>query len=380
MSQTKGDGVSVEVTPVSGKRDLEAFIALPYDLHREDPQWIGPLRMDVRTILSTRDNPFWEHAAAEHFLARKDGREVGRISAIENKLHNEVHADKVGFFGFFESIDDPAVAKALLEAAAAWLRPRGLDVMRGPASPSLNDEAGVLVDGFETPPVIMMPHNPRYYPKLIEGAGFAKAKDLYAFQNVQRDYPERLNRAVSMLEKRYGVTVRQIDMKKFDEEIEIVKKLYNRCWEKNWGFVPMTDKEIDHLAKQFKPFVKPDMVLFAECKGEPVGLAIGLPDLNVALKRNKSGKLFPGILKVLWAVKFADLGRARVLILGAIPEWRGKGVDALLYRRIWINGNGHGYFWCEGGWVLEDNVAMKNGLEGIGFAVYKTYRLYDRPL
>jgi GNAT superfamily N-acetyltransferase len=372
--------VSVEVTPVSGKRDLEAFIALPYDLHRDDPQWIGPLRMDVRTILSTRDNPFWEHATAQHFLARKDGRVVGRISAIENKLHNEVHADKVGFFGFFESIDDPAVAKPLFEAAAAWLRPRGLDVMRGPASPSLNDEAGVLVDGFETPPVIMMPHNPRYYPKLIEGAGFAKAKDMYAFQNVQRDYPERLNRAVSMLEKRYGVTVRQIDMKKFDEEIEIVKKLYNRCWEKNWGFVPMTDKEIDHLAKQFKPFVKPDMVLFAECKGEPVGLAIGLPDLNVALKRNKSGKLFPGILKVLWAVKFADLGRARVLILGAIPEWRGKGVDALLYRRIWINGNGHGYFWCEGGWVLEDNVAMKNGLEGIGFAVYKTYRLYDRPL
>jgi GNAT superfamily N-acetyltransferase len=183
-----------------------------------------------------------------------------------------------------------------------------------------------------------------------------------------------------MLEKRYGMTVRTMDMKKFRDEIEIVKKIYNKAWEKNWGFVPMTDHELEHLAKQFKPFVKPDMVIFAEHKGEPVGMAVALPDLNVALKRNRSGKLFPGILKVLWTAKFGDLGRARVLILGTIPEWRGKGVDAMMYKLIWENGNAHGYYWCEGGWVLEDNAAMKNGLEGIGFAVYKTYRMYDRAL
>jgi GNAT superfamily N-acetyltransferase len=370
----------VKVSPVEGKRELEEFIAFPYDLHRKDPVWIGPLRMDVRTILSPAKNPFWEHAAAQHFLARSNGTVVGRISAIDNKAHNEMHKDKVGFFGFFESIDDPAVANALFEAAAAWLRGRGFEVMRGPVSPSMNDEIGLLIDGYEYPPVVMMPHNPRYYPKLVEGAGFAKAKDLVAFQNVQKDYPERLQRGVALLEKRYGFTVRTLDMKNFDRDLEIVKKIYNKAWEHNWGHVPMTDHEIEHLAHQFKPVIVPEMVVFAEHKGEVVGMAVAVPDFNVAFKKSRNGKLFPGILRVLWTIKFGDIGRARVLILGTIPEWRGKGVDALMYKRIWENGNARGYMWCEGGWVLEDNAAMKNGLEGIGFAVYKTYRLYDRPL
>ena len=380
MNASAGVTVSVRVSPVESKRDLEAFIAFPYELHRNDPLWTGPFRFEVRTLLSAKDNPFWEHATAQHFLARSGNRVVGRISAIENKSHNEIHKDKVGFFGFFDSIEEPAVAHALFDAAGAWLRGRGLDVMRGPASPSLNDEAGLLVDGFEHKPVIMMPHNPRYYPRLVEGAGFQKAKDLYAFQNIQRDYPERLKRGVALLEKRYGFTVRTLDMKNFERDIEIVKKVYNRAWEHNWGFVPMTDHEIDHLAKQFKPVIVPEMVVFAEHKGEVVGMAVALPDFNIAYKKNPSGKVFPGLLKVFWTIKFADIGRARVLILGTVPEWRGKGVDALMYKRIWENGNARGYMWCEGGWVLEDNAAMKNGLEGIGFAVYKTYRLYDRAL
>jgi GNAT superfamily N-acetyltransferase len=369
----------VEVTPVDSG-DLGAFIAFPYELHRHDPLWVAPLRMDVRTILSTKDNPFWEHATAAHFLARKGSQVVGRISAIENKLHNEVHEDKVGFFGFFESIDDPEVAGRLFETAAAWLKARGLDTMRGPASPSMNDESGILVDGFDTPPTIMMPHNPRYYPKLVEGAGFAKAKDLLVFQGEGDKSPERLSRGVALLQKRYGITVRTMNMKKFEDEVGIVKEIYNKAWEKNWGFVPMTEKEIEHLAKQFKPVVVPEMVAFAECKGENIGMAVALPDLNVALKKNPSGKLFPGILKVLWTAKFGTMSRARVLILGTIPEWRGKGVDAFMYKTIWENGNKRGFFWCEGGWVLEDNTAMKNGLEHIGFSVYKTYRMYDRAL
>jgi GNAT superfamily N-acetyltransferase len=372
--------MTIEVTPVAGKRELERFIAFPYELHRRDPFWVGPLRMDIRTLLSEKENPFWEHAAAQHFLARVGGRIVGRISAVENRLHNEVHRDKVGFFGFFESIDDPAVANRLFDAAGAWLKARGLDTMRGPASPSFNDEVGMLVEGFDMPPVIMMPYNPRYYLKLVDGAGFQKAKDLLAFKNVQRDYPERLKRGVALLEKRYGITTRTLDMKKFDEELGIVKRLYNKAWERNWGFVPMTEKELNHLAKQLKPIVVPDMVIFAECKGEPIGLAVGVPDLNVALKKNPSGKLFPGILKVLWTAKFGTIDLARILILGTVPEWRGKGVDAFMYKRIWENGNRHGYFYAEGGWVLEDNPAIKNGLEGIGFNVYKTYRVYDRAL
>lgn len=370
----------VEIAPIKNGRDLDAFIAYPYELHRNDPTWIGPLRHDVHVILSPEKNPFWEHATAQHFLARRDGKIVGRISAIENKGHNEVHHDKVGFFGFFESIEDPAVAKGLFDAAAAWLRQRGLDVMRGPASPSLNDEAGLLVDGFEHSPTIMMPHNPRYYVPLVEGAGFAKAKDLLVFRGSGTHYPERLTRVVDLLQKRYSVTVRTFDKKQFRREVEIVKKIYNKAWEKNWGFVPMTDKELEHLATQFKPVIVPEMVVIAEHKGEPIGMGVCLPDFNVAFKKNPSGKMFPGILKVLWTIKFGNINRARVLILGTTPEWRGKGVDALMYRAIWENGNSKGYTWCEGGWVLEDNAAIKNGLEGIGFSVYKTYRLYDRAV
>jgi GNAT superfamily N-acetyltransferase len=371
--------VAVQVKPVD-KGELEAFIAFPYELHRKDPLWVAPLRMDIRTILSTRDNPFWEHATAQHFLARSGGKVVGRISAIENKLHNEVHHDKVGFFGFFESIDDAEVAAKLFDAAGAWLKGRGLDNMLGPASPSMNDEAGILIDGFETPPTVMMPHNPRYYPKLVEGAGLKKIKDLLVFQGEGDKSPERLARGVALLQKRYGITVRTMDMKNFAREVGIVKEIYNKAWEKNWAFVPMTEKEIDHLAKQFKPVVVPEMVCFAEHKGQTIGMAVALPDMNVALKKNPSGRLFPGILKVLWTAKVTGISRARVLILGTIPEWRGKGVDAFMYKTIWENGNARGYFWCEGGWVLEDNAAMKNGLEGIGFSVYKTYRMYDRPL
>lgn len=368
----------LEVAPVERGRDLRAFIAFPYRLFRGDARWVPPLRRDVRTRLTPGKSPFFEHASAQHFLARRDGRVVGRISAVENRLHNECHDDRVGFFGFFDCEDDQEAANALFEAAAAWLRPRQLTVMRGPASLSLNDEAGLLVDGFETPPVVMMPHNPPYYERLVEGAGFTPVKDLLAYQGSGMSLPERLVRATRLLARRYDITVRPLDLKRFAAEVDLVKKLYNDAWEQNWGFVPMTDAEIDHLAKEFRPVVVPDLVLFAERDGQPIGFALALPDLNVALKANPSGRLFPGIVKMLWAMRKID--RIRVLLLGTTPEWRGRGVDALLYAEVWKRGNAKGYYWAEAGWVLEDNAAMKNGLLRMGFEVYKTYRLYDRPL
>ncbi len=369
---------TVEIAEIHKPRDLRAFIGLPYDLHRRDPLWVPVLRRDVATLVSRGKNPFFEHAEAAYFLARQDGRVAGRIAAIENRLHNEFHGDRVGFFGLFESVDDKAVAGALLEAAAEWLRSRGLTLVRGPASFSTNDECGLLVDGFETPPVLMMPHNPRHYATLIEGAGFAKAKDLLVYQTTDDKLPPRLVEGTEVLKQRYGVTTRPLDMKRFDEEVETVKRLYNASWEKNWGFVPMTDGEIDHLAKQLRPVVVPEMVIFAEREGSPVGFAVALPDLNVALKLNPSGRLFPGILRVLWASR--TINRIRVALLGALPEWRGKGVDALLYRGIWEAGYAKGFRWAEAGWILEDNFAMRNGLVRMGFEVYKTYRLYDRAL
>ena len=363
---------------VRGARDLSAFVAFPYRLHRGDPLWTPPLRRDVRAALSRRRNPFFAHAEAEYFLARRGGRVHGRIAAIHNRAHNDFHRDRTGFFGFFDCEDDPDTARVLFDAASAWLRARGLDRMRGPASFSTNDEAGLLVDGFQTAPVLMMPHNPPYYVALVEGCGFTRAKDLLAYQSTHHRLPARLVEGTELLRARYGVRTRALDRRRFAQELELVKRIYNRAWERNWGFVPMSDAEIDHLAAQLEPVVVADLVAFAECGGEVVGMAAALPDLNVALRANRSGRLFPGLLKVLWASRGID--RLRVLMLGALPEWRRRGIDGLLFRHIWERGVALGYRWAEAGWILEDNHAMRNALVNMGFEVYKTYRLYDRPL
>ena len=365
------------ITEARGRRARERFIALPYALHRGDPGWAPPLRRDVRALLSSR-NPFFAHAEVAHFLAGRDGRTVGRITAIHNRAHNALHGDRVGFFGFFESIDDPAVAGALLDRASEWVAARGLDRLRGPVSFSTNDEAGLLVDGFETPAALMMPHNPRYYVRLVEGAGFAKVKDLLAYQSTRTELPERLAKGAALLAKRRGITVRPLDRRRFADEVELVKRLYNASWERNWGFVPMTDDEIAFLARQLRPVVVPDLVAFAEAKGETIGVGIALPDLNVALRRNPSGRLLPGIMRVALAARRID--RLRVFMLAARPDWRGKGVDALLYKAIWEAGRRRGFRWAEAGWILEDNHAMRNALQNMGFEVYKTYRIYERPV
>jgi GNAT superfamily N-acetyltransferase len=367
-----------EITPVAGRPDLEAFVALPYQLHRRDPGWTPMLRRDVRVQLDPARNPFFDHAERQLFLARRGGQVVGRIAAIQDRLHEVTHADGAGFFGFFESADDAGVAGALFDAAAGWLRARGRGTLRGPLNPSINDEAGLLVDGFDTPSVLMMPHNPRFYPALVEGAGFRKAKDLLAFQNTHTTLPERLVAATDIVRRRYGVSCRRIEMGRFPDEIAVVKRLFNAGWEGNWSAVPLTDREVDHLACKLKPLVVPQLVAFAERGGEPIGFVAAIPDLNVALRANPSGRVFPGILRVLWASR--RLTRLRVMLLGVLPEWRGRGVDAVLYRHIWEKGRARGYDWAEAGWVLEDNHAMINGLTNMGFAVYKTYRVYERPI
>ncbi|MGH7539079.1 MAG: GNAT family N-acetyltransferase, partial [Gemmatimonadales bacterium] len=350
----------------------------PYTLHQRDPLWVPPLRMDVRTVLSPTRNPFFQHARAQYFTGWADRRMVGRIAAIRNDAHNRLHHDRVGFYGFFESVNDQAVATALFDAAAAWLAAQGCDTMRGPMSPSINDECGLLVDGFDTPPTLLMPHNPRYYVTLTEVAGFRKAKDLIAYQSIGTEPPERLIRGARLVAQRKGITLRMLDMRRFVEEVELVKRLYNEAWEQNWGFVPMTDAEIDHLAKALKPVVVPELVCFPERNGQVIGFAVALPDLNVALKHNPSGRLFPGIVKVLWHAR--RISRIRILLLGALKEYRHTGVDALMYQWIWEKGRAKGYNWGEAGWILEDNTPMINGLLQLGFRPYKTYRLFDKAL
>jgi hypothetical protein len=370
----------VTVRPVASAADLRKFIALPYRLHRGDPCWVPTLRMDVRKMLDRQKNPFFAHAEAEYFVAVREptGAVVGRIAAIHNKAHNAFQGDRAGFFGFFECVDDQPVADALFTAAAAWLAPRGLDPLRGPASFSTNDECGLLVDGFDTPPTLMNPHNPRYYVDLVERAGFQKAKDLIQYRLENPEMPERLVRGVKLLAQRKRIRLRRIDMKQFDAEVERIKRVYNSAWEKNWGFVPMTDEEMDHLAAQLKPVVVPDLVVFAEQGDNVIGFGLALPDFNVALKANPSGRSFPGLLRVMWASR--GIRRIRILALGLLKEFRGSGADGLLYHWIWEKGYARGYRWAEAGWILEDNAPMTNGLLRMGFQPYKTLRMYDRPL
>jgi GNAT superfamily N-acetyltransferase len=370
---------------VESAGELSRFIELPYRLHRRDRTWVPPFKSEVRKLLDRRANPFFQHAEAEYFLAERDGQVVGRIAAIHNRLHNEIHEDRVGFFGFFECINDFTVAAPLLDAAAAWLRLRGLDTIRGPMSFSVNDECGLLISGFDAPNTLMMPHNPPYYLPLIETAGFTKARDLICLQGGSHvapiSAPERTVRAVELILKRYGLRIRMLNMKRFSEEVELVKQLYNACWEKNWGFVPMTDAEIDHLAASFKPVVIPELVPFVEREdGTPVGFGLALPDLNQALVNNRSGAMFPAALTMLWKLRRKQITRARILLLGILPEWRGKGIDAALYHWIWTRAGERNMGWGEAGWLLEENHAIIQGLAKAGFAPYKTYRVLDRPL
>lgn len=339
--------------------------------------------MDVRAMLHRRKNPFFQHAEAEYFIATRGGEAVGRIAAIHNRLHNETHGDRVGFFGFFETVREQAVADALLDRAAQWVALRGLDTVRGPASFSTNDECGLLIDGFDTPNTLMMPHNPPWYRDLVEAAGFHKAKDLFVYRGGSMAgvirVPERLERATRIVRERLGLTVRFLNMERFDEEVDLIKALYNRCWEHNWGFVPMTDAEIEHMAKQFRPVVVPSLVPIVEKDGEPVGFGLALPDINQLLWGDRSGRLFPAIPRILWGLRSRSYNRVRIILLGVVPELRGKGIDALLYQLIWSEAGKRGQGWGEAGWILEDNPAMNLALEKMEFTRYKTLRLFDRP-
>jgi GNAT superfamily N-acetyltransferase len=369
----------VEIVPVSDGRGLDRFIAFPYDHYRNDPLWVPQLRRDVHTLLSPAKNPFFQHAEAEYFLARVNGRIVGRIGAIKNDMHNKEHQDRVGFYGFFEAIDDQDVANALFDTAAAWLKSRGFDTMRGPMSPSINDECGLLIENNGMPPSLMMPYNAPYYRALHEQYGFTKAKDLLAFEGGgSATPPERFVRLARRVAERAGITLRPLNKQRFASEVELVKALYNKAWEKNWGFVPLTEPEMDHLAKQLKPIVVPDLVVFAERAGEVIGFGIALPDFNLALRHNRSGRLFPGILKILWYAR--KIHRARVLLLGVIPEFRGRGIDGVLYDWVWRACVKHGMPTGEGGWILEDNAPMTKASQQLGFQVSKIFRIYDKAL
>jgi len=368
--------MALEIRSASAPRDFTRFVDLPYRLYAGDPVWVPLLKDDTRLLFDRAKNPFFQHAEVEPFLAWRDGRVVGRIAAIDNRAHNEFHHDRVGFFGFFECEDDPEAAQALFDAAEKWTFARGKDTLRGPMNFSTNDDCGSLIDGFATPPAIMMPHNPPYHARLYAAARFAKAKDLLAYWIPHDNPPERLVKGVELIKKRKGIVTRSMDMKRFSAEVDLIRLIYNDAWDKNWGFVPMTQPEIEHMAKQLKPVVDPELVVFAEIKGEPIGFALALPDFNIALK-HMGGSLFPfGIFAMLWWQR--KIHQARVLTLGIKHGYRASGVDALLIHELFLRCGRRGYPRGEFSWILEDNYAMRRPLEATGAIAYKTYRIYDR--
>lgn len=372
--------IRVEVRPVTGPSELKRFVRLPWRIYAGDPAWVPPLLADVNAVLDRGKHPFHRHAEVEYFLAWRGDEVVGRIAAIVNRQYIDFHGERTGFFGFFECLDDAEAAAALLAEAEGWLRARGIERVQGPMSFSTNEEAplGVLVDGFESPPMVMMGHSPSYYGALIEGAGYGKAKDLLAYLIDDQRPPERLVRGVARLRESEGIRVRPMEMRRFADEVRIIKKIYNSAWERNWGFVPMTDEEFAHLAKQLRPIVDPRLCQIAEANGEPAGFALALPDFNQVLKR-LNGRLFPlGVLKLLWYRKSIDA--LRVLTLGLKPGFRRKGLDAMLYLAIFEEGAKAGYRRAECSWILEDNWEMRRGLERMGARVYKTYRIYEKSL
>lgn len=375
---------TVTVRRMTARKERLQFIRMVWDLYRNDPNWVPPLEMDRMRLIDVEKNPLYKHARLQLFVAEKNGAIVGRIGAVVNDTHNAVHNDRTGFFGFFESIDDQDVANTLLNAAAAWLREHGMNTMRGPISPTMNDEVGMLVDGFDSPAVLQMPYNHSYYPELLANAGFTKAKDLLAWSV---EYPqcltEKLERVTNLLRQRGKTTVRSLVMKKFPEEVERIKNVYNSAWQPNWGFVPMTDEEMNLMAYELKQIIDPELVLFAERDGQTVGFALGVPDINQAFKAGTA--IPPGAKNLPTAImnlmtKKKQITQLRIIILGVLPEHQGHGIDALLYREIMERATRKGINRGEASWVLEDNVMMNRAAEMMNARPYKRYRVFDRPI
>ena len=367
---------NISIVPVRSKKDEKKFIRFLWDIYRNDPQWVPPLMMDREKLIDRKKNPFYAHSDMELFLAERGGKIVGRIGAIVNHHHNKEHQDKVGFFGFFESINDQSVANALFDAAKNYLQSKGMTAMRGPANPSVNDEYGLLVDGFDRPPVVLMTYNPPYYGSLFETYGLKKLKNLFAYLLDQNTvYSERFVRFNDLVKQREGLTFRSIDMKHFKEEVDRIKVIYNKAWAKNWGAVPMTDAEFDALAADLKPVVVPELIIMAEAKGVPIGFALSLPDINVPLKFNKNGGLLSGLYHLYTKKKLIDL--VRIIVLGVVPEHQRTGAAGVLFYETAVRAKKLGYRYGEASWVLEDNVMMNRAAEMMNGQKYKTYRIYE---
>jgi GNAT superfamily N-acetyltransferase len=366
------------VKPVSTRKERRQFLGFPWSLYRDDPNWVPPLRMDQKELAGYAHHPFYERNRAQTFLATRGGEVCGRIAAIHNHAHVEIHKEPRGFFGFFECVDDQQVADALFDAARAWLAEQGLTSMRGPMSPGINYVLGTLVEGFDSPPTFLMAYNPPYYPRLIEGYGFRKSQDLYAFWANRQMLPASMEKhwpIADQIVERYGVTLRELDRSRFREDVETFLEVYNRSMVAHWSFVPMSPAEVRHAARSLQWLIVPELAMAAEIDGKPVGAVFGLPDYNPRIKRI-DGRLFPfGVLRLLW--KKRSIRRVRLLAANVLPEYQLHGIALVLLKALVPKNLACGFEEVEYSWIAESNAHSRGALEKGGAKRIKTYRVYD---
>ncbi len=378
--------MGLEIERVHNQQQLQEFIRVAWQVYAHDPYWVPWLYFERLAFFDRRRNPFFEHAEADYFIARRDGRAVGAIAAILNHRHNEFHQENVAHFGAFEVLEDREAALALLNQACAWARQKGANKIIGPATLSTNDESGLLIEGFDAPPVMLMTYNPRYYIGFVEAAGFTKAMDLLAWDfdlpYMLANVPEKIQKANAVARQAQQITLRPVNMRDWDREVARVKAIYNSAWEKNWGFVPFTEKEFQHLTSGLKAIVDPRILFLAEHEGEPIGFGLALPDVNEILHRLRPGpsRLSSYLAGARMALQKRSVRRMRVIILGVLEQYRTRGVGAMLYLEIVAAAVKAGYDRAEGSWILETNDNMNRPLAMLHGKVYKRYRMYEKNL
>jgi hypothetical protein len=373
----------IEVTRVEGRAQTEEFIRLPGRISAGDPNWIEPLWLERRRFLSPRSNPFFEHAEVALWLARRDGRAVGRISTQIDHLMPEVDGLKVGFFGMLTAEDDPEVLAALFGTAEGWLAERGVGMVRGPFEFNINQVSGLLVEGFDKPPSLMMTHDPPWLGPGVERQGYAKAKDLIAYHlDTKKGLTDRMQKLAERASPE--VTLRSLDTRRYREEVALLTDIHNDAWSDNWGYIPFTEAETDAMAAEMKAILDPDLVKIAEMHGEPVAFIALLPNINEAI-RDLGGRLLPfGWLKLLWRLKVSGIRSARIPLMGVRREHSntllGKSLPLKLIYALQPRGLVRGFTEIELSWLLEDNWPARKMVELMGSKQVKTYRIYEKRL
>ncbi len=371
----------IEVRKVASKKDLKNFIDFPHELYKDDPQYVPELYIAQKDLLNKEKHPFFKHSEADFFLAFSDGKIAGRIAAIKNNNYIEYTGDSTGFFGFFDVTNNYEVAKKLLDTAVEWVNGRQLDTIMGPTNYSTNETCGVLTEGYDMSPTVMMTYNKPYYIDFLEQYGFENAMNLLSYKIMTKDVPEKLVRLSGRILERLnnqGITIRKVNLKNFKQEIDDIFEVYNAAWEKNWGFVPMTVEEFRHAAKDMKTIVDPDFLLVAEKEGKMIAFTLTIPDMNIPLKKLKRGRLLPfGIFKLLYYKNKID--RVRIVTLGVLEQYRNLGIDAYFYMKAFEEAKNKGMEFGEASWILEENPAMNKALLNINGKVYKKHRLYKKP-